>query len=218
MQQTDPTLQERQSGTRAALLTAAIHLFGKAGFSGTSTREIARQAGANIASVAYHFGGKDGLRMACGQEIAREIGAVIGSAKLQSGHSPEAATAQLEAVVRTMVQFLCTSRQGADTVAFMLREMGEDGPVLGLIYEALIEPRHQDFCAIWAEATGQLAESTDVKLMIFALMGQILYFRIGRPVIKRRMGWDEIGPQEATQIADLIVRNLGAMIKEGQKP
>ena len=47
--------------TRLALVMAALKLFGRQGFDGTSTREIATAANANIGSIAYHFGGKDGL-------------------------------------------------------------------------------------------------------------------------------------------------------------
>ncbi|TIX80566.1 MAG: TetR family transcriptional regulator, partial [Mesorhizobium sp.] len=50
--------------TRAALVRAALKLFGRQGFDGTSTREIAAEAKANIGSIAYHFGGKEGLRAA----------------------------------------------------------------------------------------------------------------------------------------------------------
>ncbi|WP_292390795.1 TetR family transcriptional regulator, partial [Mesorhizobium sp.] len=47
--------------TRAALVQAALKLFGRQGFDGTSTREIAAEAKANIGSIAYHFGGAQPL-------------------------------------------------------------------------------------------------------------------------------------------------------------
>ena len=43
--------------TRLALIRAALTLFGSKGFDGTSTRDIAALANANIGSIAYHFGG-----------------------------------------------------------------------------------------------------------------------------------------------------------------
>ena len=55
--------------TRQALIRAALKLFGAKGFDGTSTREIAAAARANIGSIAYHFGGKEGLRLACADFI-----------------------------------------------------------------------------------------------------------------------------------------------------
>jgi AcrR family transcriptional regulator len=44
--------------TRDALLEAAEQLFSARGYAGVGTREIADQAGANLASIKYHFGSK----------------------------------------------------------------------------------------------------------------------------------------------------------------
>src|SRR6476646_4285583 len=66
--------------TRAALVQAALKLFGRQGFDGTSTREIAAEAQANIGSIAYHFGGKEGLRAACASFIVETIQKVAAQA------------------------------------------------------------------------------------------------------------------------------------------
>ncbi len=64
--------------TRAALVQAALKLFGTQGFDGTSTRQLAAEAHANIGSIAYHFGGKEGLRAAAADYIVETIQAVAG--------------------------------------------------------------------------------------------------------------------------------------------
>lgn len=64
-----PTLQAqtaRASRTdgieaRSRLLHAALALFAAKGYAKTSTREIAKAAGANIAAISYYFGDKAGL-------------------------------------------------------------------------------------------------------------------------------------------------------------
>ena len=70
--------------TRAALIRAALKLFGRQGFEGTSTREIAALAKANIGSIAYHFGGKEGLRAACANHIVETIGGIAGAAMAET--------------------------------------------------------------------------------------------------------------------------------------
>jgi AcrR family transcriptional regulator len=54
---------QRADGTEARekLLLAALRLFADRGFAKTSTRDIAREAGVNVASIAYYFGDKAGL-------------------------------------------------------------------------------------------------------------------------------------------------------------
>jgi AcrR family transcriptional regulator len=51
--------------TRQHILTAAIHLFSRRGFSCTTVRDIARQAGITDAAIYYHFATKE--------ELLREI-------------------------------------------------------------------------------------------------------------------------------------------------
>ncbi len=90
----------------------------------------------------------------------------------------------------------------------MLRELAQPSSALDTIYEGLIAGVHARICAIWGAATGQPADSEAVRLAVFATVGQIIYFHVGRPVVERRLGWSGIGEPEAGAIADTIVRNL----------
>lgn len=51
----------RGLATKQALIEAGMKLFGEQGFSGTSTREIAREARCNLGLISFHFGTKDHL-------------------------------------------------------------------------------------------------------------------------------------------------------------
>lgn len=199
--------------TRAALIRAALKLFGRQGFEGTSTREIAALAKANIGSIAYHFGGKEGLRRACGAEVARRMGLAFAAIPEGPPVSPEAAAALIEAILRAMAGFVLTAREAEPILPFMLREVTEEGPVLDTVYAALMEPMHRRLSVLWAAATGHEPEGERTRLMVFSVIGQLLYFRIGRPIVVRRMGWPEMGPAEAAAITDLLVTNLRHLIE-----
>lgn len=219
---TVPDAPAKPEGTAADLIAAGLKLFGQKGFAATSTREIAAEAGANIASIAYHFGSKDGLRLACGQEVRRRIGGTV-AAVLEGPAdapppSPDAAMMQLEAAIRAMTAFLLTQRAAEDVVPFMLREVAENGATLDMLYDVMIVPAHGRFCALWAAATGNAPDSERTRLMVFSAIGQILYFRIGRPIVERRLGWTEWGAERARQIADVIVSNVRAMIERERRP
>lgn len=214
----EPLGDARPEGTAAQLISAAMRLFGAKGFAATSTREIAAAAGANVASIAYHFGGKDGLRRACGQEVMRRIAVAVDPAMPETDLAAEAAVTVLEGFVRAMAGFLLTRPEAEDVVPFMLREVVEGGPVLDEIYESMFAPTHARFCRLWSAATGQPAESEATRLRVFALIGQLLYFRIGRTVVTRRMDWPAIGPDEADRIAGILVGNLHAMIEKERRP
>ena len=80
----------RGDATRAALVAAALKLFGDKGFEAASTREIAAAAEVNIAMIAYHFGGKEGLRAACADFVAERLTLIFASARADRIETAEA--------------------------------------------------------------------------------------------------------------------------------
>jgi AcrR family transcriptional regulator len=227
MSKTQTSIPTPADQTRKALVLSALQLFGTKGFEGTSTREIAASAKANIGSIAYHFGGKDGLRMAAAdyivetmEQVARPVLGAIDQS-LATGMTPEMAEKQIIAVVEGMVGFIVARPEAGEIVQFVLRELASPTPALDRIYSGLFEPIHKRLCRIWEQATGEPAESDRTKLTTFTLVGQVIYFRIGRLAVVRRMGWTEIGQGEAAQIIETVKNNVEAIIssrrKEGEK-
>lgn len=201
--------------TRAALIRAGLKLFGQKGFDGTSTREIAAAANANIASIAYHFGGKEGLRLACAGFIVETMQEIAGAAiAVEAGQGvldEAAATARIDAIVQRMVDFIVSQPAADEIVQFVLRELAHPSEALDAIYSGVFEPVHRRLCAIWAAATGAEAESEETRLRIFSVIGQLVYFRIGREAVLRRMGWQTIGPDEARRISGVLTENVHAI-------
>lgn len=201
--------------TRAALVRAALKLFGRQGFEGTSTREIAALAKANIGSIAYHFGGKEGLRAACANHIVETIGGIAGAAMAQTVgevQGEEAARARLNTVLEAMVGFIVARPEAGEFVQFVLRELSQPSEALDIIYDGVFEPVHRRLCAIWAAASGEDAESERTRITIFTLIGQVVYFRIAQAAVLRRMGWDQVGPAEAADIIAVVGSNIGAIL------
>lgn len=201
--------------TRAALVRAALAQFGARGFDGASTRDIAAAAGANIGSIAYHFGGKEGLRTACAQFIVDTIQEIAGRALAADGGGPrnaDEATAALNAALERMVTFIVAQPEAGEIVQFVLRELSQPTAALDAIYKGVFEPTHRRLCEVWSMATGEPADSERTKLTVFTLIGQVVYFRIGREAVKRRMGWTDIGIAEATAVAGVASDNLAAIL------
>ena len=188
-------------------------LFGEKGFAAASTREIATAADANIGSIAYHFGGKNGLYRACAEHIVETIGSIAGgalnAAMLAGIAKPEDL---LCAVVERVVPFIITSREAGVIVQFVLRELQHPGAALDTIYGGVFEPVHRRLCGVWEMATGEPADSEAARLTVFTLIGQIVYFRIGREAVRRRMDWDSIGPEEAQAIVKVAQANIRAIV------
>lgn len=205
-------------------MRAALALFGRQGYDGTSTRELANAARANIGSIAYHFGGKEGLRIAAADYVVETIGGVarqaFGGEQGEAVASPDAAEEQIRLVLDGMVGFMLARPEAGEIVQFVLRELSTPSAALDRIYEGVFEPVHRRLCRLWAAATGEEPESERTRITVFALIGQVVYFRIARPAVTRRMGWSDIGPGEAGKVAAIAKENVAAILaaRKGRGP
>ena len=206
----------RADQTRATLIRAALRLFGTQGFDGTSTRDIAAAANANIGSIAYHFGGKEGLHEACARHIVetmQELARPVLTALPDAGSlQPDQAEALLRLALERMAGFVIGQPEAGAIVSFILRELDRPTAALDTVYTGVFEPVHRRFCEVWAAATGEDAESDATKIRVFTLIGQVIYFRIGREAVRRRMGWDRVGEAETAQVVEAAQANLAAIL------
>ena len=206
-------MNQHERPTVPRLVAAGLHLFGRDGFEATSTRALARRAGANISSIAYHFGGKEGLRLACADAVVAAVGQVAQAIPADpAALGRDRARLVLRRLVRRIVRFLMTPA-AADVVGFLLRELAiPDSPVLDRLYSALVEPRHRALCLLWGAATGADPDTEDTRLAVFSLIGQAAYFRLAAPLVQRRMGWPGYARREARAIQKRLLANLDAML------
>ena len=202
--------------TRSALIRAGIDLFGRNGFDGTSTREIARLARVNIAGIAYHFGGKAGLHLACGEAIAAIVTDIVGPVALPAEEcdrlAPDVAADLFVGAVAGIARFML-GRPEAETVArFMVREQMDPSATFAVLYERLIRPRHEAMCRLFARATGEEATRREVIVAVSAMFGQIMFFRVGRATALARLGWDGIDADRLDVILAVVTDTIRATI------
>ncbi len=202
--------------TRSTLIRAGIDLFGRQGYDGTSTREIARAAGVNIAGIAYHFGGKSGLHRACGEAIVAivldSVGEVDSSAAAIDRLAPDVAGDLFIAVVRGLGLFMLGRPEAESIARFMVREQMDPSPTFTVLYETLIRPRHEAMCRLFARATGEEATSETVVIAVSAMLGEIMFFRVGRATALARLGWEEIDAERLETILSVVTVSIRATI------
>lgn len=210
---TIPANRNDPERTRQQLVAAALHLFGHRGFDGTTTRQISTRAGTNVAAIGYHFGGKDQLRMACGELVASRIGQVFQSGNIETATTLTEAEDRLLEIAGVAARFLLMEAAADDMVSFMLREIGENSPVFDMIYQSVMDPKHRELCALWAIATGTDPDSPETKISVFTFIGQVVYFRIGRQAVLRRMDWSKMDNTDAELITEIIIGNLKSSLR-----
>ncbi len=75
MSQKSTRFEYRQ--TKEKLLEAALDVFAENGYDGTTTREICRRVGVNMATLNYHFGSKENLWNAVCMESAGRLSSTL---------------------------------------------------------------------------------------------------------------------------------------------
>ncbi len=205
------------SKTQESLIAAALKLFGRDGYEGTSTRKIAALAQTNIAAIAYHFGGKAGLRLACAKLVASRVQHVMTANESPPDLTPDQAVARIERNLETYLKFITLDPRAEVFSAFVLREIYDNGPAMDIFYTKVFEPKHRELCHLWSVATGADPDSEATKLTIFTLIGQALFFRIGQPIIRRRMDWPEFSPENAESVKQLIFHHLHSALDAAKR-
>jgi len=210
---------EGADGTRAALIDAGLKLFGARGFDSVSTRELADFAKANIGSISYHFGGKAGLYQACIDHVITTMSG-LAAPILENPMpvvSPDVAEFLLEQLIGSFANFMVRNPTADVIVTFVLNEVMQPGAALDQVFQTVLEPAHRRICEVFATATGLEPDSEVVKIAVFSMMGMIAYFRIGRPMVLKRLQWVDMGPDEASIITEVLKSNLKGLISAHKK-
>lgn len=168
------------------LLDAAVDLFARHGFHGTSIRDIAERAGANVAAGHYHYGSKEGLYL---EVLRAQFAEVRGELERRGVSRPSAALRRasrrelvtlLEARIVTMLELLLGPPPSAHG-QLMLREMCDPSDAMPIIVAEFIEPQTREM----EQLVGRLIPGTSreaVSQIVFSIIGQVLFYRFTMPM------------------------------------
>ncbi|WP_325080857.1 transcriptional regulator CecR [Klebsiella aerogenes] len=203
---------------KSQLIAAAIAQFGEYGLHAT-TRDIAAQAGQNIAAITYYFGSKDDLYLACAQWIADCIGEnfrphVEAAEALLAQTKPDK-PALRELILRSCrdMSLLLTQDDTVNLSKFISREQLSPTAAYQLIHQQVIAPLHSYLTRLIAAWTGRDANDTQMILHTHALLGEVLAFRLGRETILLRTGWAQFDQQKAEQIFQVITCHIDFILQ-----
>lgn len=207
--------------TSGRLLAAATELFARRGFHGTSIREIAERAGANVAAGNYHYGSKRGLYLHVLRDQFARIRVVL------DRHGPLASPRTLRRLPRHRLVALLSGR--IETMissllapplrphgALMLREMCDPTDAMPIIVREFIRPQTSEMAAIIAcliPGAGRAA----VQRAVRSVVGQVLFYRFAMPAQLLMLGRPAYPRRFLREIAAHIVEfSLGGLTRIGR--
>lgn len=200
----------------ATLLDTAIDQFGRFGFEGASTRDIARASGTAMSSITYHFGGKQGLYLAAAEHIAASIRALQGenvARAVAAGHeSREAAMEALATILDGFAQMMLRPETEAWS-RFIIREQQFPTEAFDLLFAKAMQPILNAFIELIGRVRTDLAPRERVAMAIL-LFGQAMVLRAGRAAVCRALQVDQIDDETALLLRTRLRANVLCILSE----
>ncbi|QWW66814.1 CerR family C-terminal domain-containing protein [Rhizobium sp. WYJ-E13] len=218
----EQTQPNRAEITREKLLSAALDVFGRHGFDGTSTRQLSEAAGVNLQAIPYYFGGKEGLYVATAEYLVTRIERHIGGLRQRIGtHLMELAAAGQELgeeqarlfltdMATTMVGLL-VSKESEPWARFIIREQMEPTEAFTRIYQGIMRPMIEMARRLIGTILREDPASEHVRLRTLAFVGNIMVFRLAHAAVLAQMEWQSVGPEQLQTLRNLVAELVGQL-------
>ena len=178
-------MTEIPTQTRDALLDAAEGLFSSRGYAAVGTREIAEQAGANLASIKYHFGSKRELYLETVRRAMARSGAASPWALLAKvPDDPASVAVVLARFIRMYMECLLADGPAHAGGMLMRWESVQPSEAIDDVVRDYVEPGYDMMVSLvkrlLPEERGNVA-----FLTARSIMSQVLHYGVFRPFIER---------------------------------
>lgn len=197
------------------LLDTAIDQFGRLGFEGASTREIAAASNTAMSSITYHFGGKEGLYLAAADHIATSVAQVQGpalEAARAMGSTREGAIDALLLLLDSFAQMMLRPESEA-WARFIMREQQHPTEAFERLYQGVMKRVIETMVVLVARARPDLDERAG-RAMGILLFGQAMILRAGRASVCKMLGIDQIDEAAATLLRTRLRANARCILSE----
>lgn len=186
------------------ILEVARELFATRGYKGTTVRDIAIAAEANLAAVGYHFGSKQGLY----EDVLRAQVAPLGRRLAQVCRAKSPPLDRIEAIVHAVFEHIRMRPQMPALIARELASGREINPALAGTFREILPVLTG---VITEGQKGGSIREGDPVLLALSVMSQPIYFNLARPVIAAAAGLQVGDPETAQRMAD----HAAAVIRGG---
>jgi len=208
-------LKSEDPEARAKIMAAAEELFAARGYAGTPIRDIAAAAGVNGAMIHYYFGNKEGLYRSILETAATEVRALLKEAAREDEPTRERLARFIHAYATYVLNHPNLAR-------IIHRELLDGSNHLKQVVQKQLGKNYAMLREIIDEGIrrGEL-RAVDADLTPISLIGMIVFFQIGRPIVSAALGkrrYDERFIKRLSEhTADLFLNGAEALRKPPTK-
>jgi AcrR family transcriptional regulator len=215
-----PGTHPRGEDTRRRILDTALGLFAAGGFDGTSTRDIAEQAGVNLPAIQYYFGSKEGLYRAAiahiGEQALQAIAPIAArvwqALDASTPTRPQLITLLCEMVDTLVTLFLDDSLPERESRSlFVSRVEVEHTAALDPLNEVMRQHVLAPSSALVGRLLNRPADDEQVVLRTLMILGQAKIF-CSRSVM-RGLGWNAIGETRVRAVQSMVNEHTRAICR-----
>jgi len=202
------------------LLDVAIDQFGRLGFEGASTRDIAGAAETAMSSITYHFGGKEGLYLACAdfiaEQIVKRLDPVFADLCDPSALDRDQAIEQMLRIVDGFCGMMI-DQASAPWARFIVREQQAPTEAFERLWRGAMGPVLDSCSAVLARIRPDMPPR-ELRAMCMLVFGQTMVLRAGRASVFKALEVDEFSAQDAAMLRALLRRNTFAILTAEMEP
>jgi len=163
---------EQSARTKAALIEAAVGLFGERGYRATSLKAIGEAAGISHGVIPFHFGSKEGLLLAVVEHCFDRFFAAVLAPLVDAERARDYGIGDLDALLTAQLEFSHAQPEVGRVFQVLMAEAIASSPELRPHYAAFNQRTHALGVA-WVregQARGALREDLDVDATVHALL------------------------------------------------
>ena len=159
---------EMDGKPRSAIMTVAMHLFGKQGFNGTSMRDIANAVGLLPGSLYAHIASKEALLL---EIVTDGIGRFLAAVEPQVASSGDPVD-RLRKMIAAHVEVVADNPERSQVVFHQWRFLSEDN-----LPEAIDRRRRYEACYVKVVeegvASGQIRNDLNLRITVLTILGAL---------------------------------------------
>jgi len=211
----------RGEETRLRIVTEALKLFGRLGFDGASTRDIATAAGVNAPALQYYFDNKEGVFVACAEHIVKQVWDNL-SEVVERAEEAVARDADEEELIEAfcaiqvqLTEFMFTSQDAEDWRLFMARLQSGEGPAAGfqIVYQCVSTRMSKVTSTIVGRVLGRPADDEETLIRTMTLSGQLMVFQFARRTLLTKLKWDQVDARRLELMKKVIREHTGSLLR-----